>query len=195
MIRASVVLTVLMALLPVQLAAENAASRREEALAFIEFPWQQLNYDIVFMPPRIGFRAMTFPKVRRIEIYARPTDDSRLLAYDIAHELGHAIDMSFNTEETRRKWMELRGIDPETPWFGCSRCSDYNTPAGDFAETFALLLFGSKNFSGRIAPAPTAGQLAVLRPFFEGWFLLPASLATTIPNTNRSPKSGQAAKD
>ena len=63
--------------------------------------------------------------------------------------------------------MELRGIDPKTPWFGCSRCSDYKTPAGDFAETFALLLLGPGNFAGRIAPLPTAEQILMLKPFFD----------------------------
>jgi len=61
--------------------------------------------------------------------------------------------------------MEARGIDPETPWFGCNRCSDFNTPAGDFAETFAFLMLGPGNFSGRIAAAPTAKQIPALKAF------------------------------
>ena len=132
----------------------------------IEFPWHQLNYRIVFLAPRRGVRAMTFPDKHRIEVYARPGDPPRLLAYDIAHELGHAIDATFNTEQKREKWMELRGIDPRTRWFGCDACSDYNTPSGDFAETFAFLLLGPGYFSGRIAPPPTPAQIPVLMPFF-----------------------------
>src|SRR5215831_11716630 len=91
--------------------AADLTSRQQAALAMIPFPWQRLKYDIVFLQPRLGVRAMTFPKEHRIEIYARPQDDIHLLAYDIAHELGHAVDMTYNTNETRRKWMELRGID------------------------------------------------------------------------------------
>jgi hypothetical protein len=94
-----------------------------------------------------------------------------MLAFEIAHELGHAIDLTFNTDETRARWMKSRGIDPATPWFGCNRCSDYNTPAGDFAETFALLLLGSGQFSGRIAPAPTSEQVPTLISFFPEGFL------------------------
>src|SRR5262249_33766217 len=115
---------------------------------------------------RAGFRAMTIPGEHRIEIYARPQDDIDLLAYDIAHEIGHAIDLSYNTPETRRQWMKLRGIDPSTAWFGCDRCSDYNTPAGDFAETFAFLLRGPKYFRSRISPPPTAEQVEALIPLF-----------------------------
>src|SRR2546427_2861256 len=80
--------------------------RPESALDLISIPWQALGYEILFMPPRPGFRAMTIPGQHRIEIYARPQDDLALLAYDIAHELGHAIDLRYNTSETRRQWME-----------------------------------------------------------------------------------------
>jgi hypothetical protein len=189
-----VVLTVILAVLPIRLAAQDVVSRNEEALSLIKFPWQQLKYNIVFKAPRPGYRAMTYPKQQKIEVYVRPADDTRLLAYDIAHELGHAIDMTYNTHETRKKWMALRGIDPATPWFGCSRCSDYNTPAGDFAETFALLLFGPENFASRIAPPPTAEQLPLLRPFFESWFSRPDSNPPTLQNAsndNQEPINSQ----
>ena len=163
---------------------EDFANRNNEALALISFPWQQLHYNIVFLAPKQGVRAMIFPTARRIEVYARPSDDSRLLAYDIAHELGHAIDLTFNTAETRKQWMATRGINPHTPWFGCNRCSDFKTPAGDFAETFAFLLLGPDNFSGRIASAPTAEQVPVLKAFF------PSKLEQTPVN----PSDGVEAK-
>jgi hypothetical protein len=146
--------------------AKRALVREQAALALIGFPWQQLQYDIVFMAPRPGIRAMTIFGQHRIEVYARPNDNARLLAFDIAHELGHAIDVTRNTGETRRKWLKARGIDPSTPWFGCSGCSDFNTPAGDFAETFALFLLGPGHFSGRIAPPPTTEQVPALAAFF-----------------------------
>ena len=109
---------------------------------------------------------MTIGSEHRIEIYVRPQDDVQLIAYDIAHELGHAMDLTYNTDETRKKWMMVRGIDPATSWFGCNQCSDYSTPAGDFAETFALMLRGPEFFRGRIAPRPSTVQLRVLMSFF-----------------------------
>lgn len=159
-------------LLPGTVAAEGPAfspaelTRQQAVLALIPFPWQQLDYEIVFLPPRRGYRAMTFPQKRRIEVYARPQDDIRLIAYDIAHELGHVIDLVHNTAEKRNQWKAARGVAPSTTWFGCSRCSDYNTPAGDFAETFALLVFGPEDFRGRIAPRPSEKQLQALKSFF-----------------------------
>ena len=143
----------------------------ESALGLLQIPWKQLGYQIVFMPPRAGFRAMTLPAKHRIEVYARPQDDLDLLAYDIAHELGHAIDVTYNTTATRRQWMQLRGIQAGTAWFGCDRCSDYNTPAGDFAETFALMLCGPKYFRGRIAEKPTPEQVSALAQLLPKQFL------------------------
>src|ERR1044072_9193047 len=128
MIRGLVTLLILCVVsLPMPVAGESAAVaanpemvRTNAALAMITFAWQQeLAYQIVFMEPQTGYRAMTYPKQHRIEIYARPGDDSVRLAHDIAHELGHAVDVTFNTPATRKKWMELRGIDPETSWFAC----------------------------------------------------------------------------
>ena len=166
MLRVLVVLILILTSLPAGNAAPRYSAAQAAALALIDFPWQQLQYEIVFLPPRKGFRAMTIAKERRIEVYARPADDVALLAYDIAHELGHAIDLTRNTSESRRKWKEFRGIDSATPWFGCDRCSDYNTPAGDFAETFAMFLLGPEHFSGRIARRPNTDELQNLMSFF-----------------------------
>lgn len=168
MYRVSAVLMVVILALsfPTGTAANSLNGTETAALSLIAFPWQQLQYEIVFLGPKPGFRAMTLSREHRIEVYVRPGDDPRLLAYDIAHELGHVIDLMHNTSETRKRWMESRGIDPQTPWFGCNRCSDFDTPAGDFAETFALLLLGPQYFSGRIAKPPTTDQVRALTEFF-----------------------------
>ena len=181
MMRATVVLT-LIVLLSAPLGAEPLAARNAAALARIPFSWQQLHYEIVFLPPQQGIRAMIFERDHKIEIYARPADDAQRVAYDIAHELGHAIDFTFNTAESRRRWMVLRGIDSSTPWFGCNRCTDFETPAGDFAETFALFLLGPGHFSGRIAPPPTPEQILTLKPFF------PNATLSRLWNTSISDK-------
>ena len=160
------VLTLLLVLLPLSMPPVFPAARPESALDLISIQWQKLGYEIVFMPARPGFRAMTFPSRHRIEVYARSQDNLDLLAYDIAHEIGHAIDVTYNTAETRKHWMESRGIDPATIWFGCDRCSDYSTPAGDFAETFAMYLCGPKYFRGRIASRPTPEEMVILAQFF-----------------------------
>lgn len=169
MLRALPFIAVVFALMPSAVTATHPP-RPESALDLIQIPWQQLGYEIVFMPSRTGFRAMTISDKHRIEIYARPQDEVELLAHDIAHELGHAVDLTYNTPEIRKAWMQLRGIDPETPWFGCNRCSDYNTPAGDFAESFAFIMYGPRYFRGRIALRPTSEQIPALSEFFPDSF-------------------------
>jgi hypothetical protein len=145
---------------------DDATERlRKEVLGLIRFPWKKLGYEIAFMGPRPGYRAMTISEQRRIEIYNRPGDTPLLTAYDLAHELGHAVDLDNNTPERRTRWRELRGIDPEAAWFGCSRCPDYNTPAGDFAETFAFLLLGPGNYHSRMALPPAKDQISALAAF------------------------------
>ena len=155
----------------------------ESALDLIQIPWKQLGYQIVFKPPRAGYRAMTFAGKHKIEVYARAQDDQDLLAYDIAHEIGHVVDLTYNTPETRKAWMKMRGINPATKWFGCSRCSDYNTPAGDFAETFAMYLRGPKYFRSRIARRPTPEALAALSRFFPDKLLRNAPVTAPVTST------------
>ncbi len=140
--------------------------RPDAVLSLIPFDWHALNYEIAFLGPRVGIRAMTFPSKHKIEVYVRSGDDPHLIAFDIAHELGHAIDFTYNTAESRKNWMAARGIDSSAPWFGCNQCSDFDTPAGDFAETFALLVYGPEYFRGRIASAPQQDKLQSLRRFF-----------------------------
>ncbi len=142
-------------------------NRRQEVLALIHYPWEDLGFNVVFMDSRPGYRAMTLTARHRIEIYARPGDGALYQAYDLAHELGHAFDLKNNTDARRRKWMELRGIDTSTPWFGCNACPDYGTPAGDFAETFAFLLLGPGNFHSMMAPLPKANQISELAAFCQ----------------------------
>ena len=140
-------------------------SRPEAVLGLIHYPWQQLGYEVVFLPARAGFRAMTMSERHRIEIYMRSGDRLRDTAYDVAHELGHAFDLEYNDEDRHSRWCVLRGIDPSTPWFGCNRCPDYDTPAGDFAETFAFLLLGPGNYHSLMAAPPNLDEIPQLAAF------------------------------
>ncbi len=140
-------------------------SRSKSVLGLIRYPWQQLGYEVVFLSSRPGFRAMTISDKRRIEIYVRSADAPIDTAYDLAHELGHAFDLEYNDAARRTRWCEMRGIAPDTPWFGCNRCPDYSTPAGDFAETFALLLLGPGNYHSHMAPPPRLEDVPQLAAF------------------------------
>ncbi len=146
---------------------ESQRRRKTAVLAMIRFPWKKLGYEIAFLGPRPGYRAMTIADKRRIEIYMRPGESALMQAYDLAHELGHAFDLEYNNSERRLRWLQLRGINLSTPWFGCNRCPDYSTPAGDFAETFALLLLGPGNYHSRMSQPPTSSQIRKLAAFCQ----------------------------
>jgi hypothetical protein len=142
---------------------EAGRLKKAQALALIQYDWEPLGYEIRFLGPRPGYRAMTIADKKLIEVYVREGDDIEVLAFDLAHELGHAYDLERMDTRSRNRWRELRGIDPKIPWFGCNRCPDYETPAGDFAETFALLLLGSSNYHSRLCAAPAPEEMTLLR--------------------------------
>lgn len=136
-------------------------SKGEQALALLSFPWTRLGYEVVFLPGVSGLRARVLRVERRIEVYVRPGDSVRQVAFDIAHEVGHAIDFEEMTKPERAEWQQVRAIDAAVPWYGCSGCTDYATPAGDWAEAFAVWQVGGTSRS-QLAPQPSPDQLAVL---------------------------------
>jgi hypothetical protein len=136
----------------------------EAALARMSYPWAKVGYTINFLGAMPGKYGRTVPSGHRIDIYVRPDESFELLRHVVAHELGHAIDMSYNDPSRHRRWQELRGIDPSTPWVVWNQM-DFATPAGDFAETFAAWQVGDANRS-RMAPAPDGPTMAALVPLF-----------------------------
>ena len=138
---------------------ENAQG--EQALNLVTYPWRTTlpGWHIVFLPERTGYLAMTFRLDRRIEVYVRADRSPEALAHDIAHELGHAVDVTYNNDESRALYRSLRAVPATSPWWACNSCTDLQTLAGDFAETFALLAAPSYRFYGQLASAPTGSAL------------------------------------
>ena len=117
----------------------NIAARSAEALTLIRVPWKDLlpGWRIAFRGPRKGYLAMTMRPERRIEIYVRGDRSVVAIAHDIAHELGHAVDVTYNTDQSRSTYLALRGLDINQDWWTCEGCRDLDVAAGDFAESFA----------------------------------------------------------
>ena len=139
----------------------------QAALERIAYDWERIGFRIKFMGPRAGYRGGTFPYEKLIEIYVRPELSVDEIAWDIAHELGHAYDWVFNTDAERALFKRVRGYGDNPAWFACSGCTDFSTPAGDFAETFAFWAMDAENpHRGRITAPPTEQQLALLEPLF-----------------------------
>jgi hypothetical protein len=123
-----------------------------------------------FAAGRSGYLGLTYLQERRIVLYVRScsAESDALLRHVAAHELGHAFDAAFMSEPQRADWLQARGISTSTPWFGCRSCSDFATPAGDFAEVYAQWARGGGTFKSRLAGRPGAAELDDLaRTFFQ----------------------------
>ncbi len=142
------------------------ARRGYTALALISYPWRDLGWDISFHEARPGLLGLAYEPEKHIYIFVRRNQSLRALAFTIAHEIGHAYDFTNSTRESHNRWLELRGIDRMTRWSGCNGCSDFETPAGDFAEVFAVWQVGPVDFRSRMAPLPEGERLRVLSQEF-----------------------------
>jgi hypothetical protein len=153
--------------------------RGAAALALISYPWERTGFSIVFTGPNDGLLGLTDPSSKRTTIYIRPTQSIRDIARVLAHEIGHTVDFTMTTDAERADYRRIRGLD-NRPWYpDCSGCSDYASPVGDWAETFAYWLLGDGSFASQLAPKPTAAQLTALTPLFT-----PDAPAVTTPTTH-----------
>jgi hypothetical protein len=143
--------------------------RGEQVLATFEYDWQSglPGWEFSFHPGREGVLGYTFVREKRIEIYVRDQMSDSLLAHVIAHEMGHAIDVTENTGDDRRRWQEVRGIE-DKPWWPGSGATDFSTGAGDFAESFAAWQLGSASFRSNLGEPPDDAARAVMAELVNG---------------------------
>jgi len=144
----------------------NEASRQvaSEALGLIAYDWQGSlpGWELRFLDPRAGYRGLTYPDERVVEVYVRHGDTPYVLAHVIAHELGHAVDVTWFDGADRARWSAARQLGAGTPWFVDTGGADFASGAGDFAESFAYWQVGPPAWIGELAPPPTVEQLQVL---------------------------------
>ena len=169
----AVVLAAVCTVVPPQATEAQAAScaggtpdeKGQAATARLRYPWRDLGYTVEFQPGRPGYLGLTYPGQRRIVLFVRECQTVDSVAHVFGHEVGHAVDVTYNDALRRLEWQRIRGFD--APWFPCDGCSDYRTGAGDFAEVFAFLKAPPGAFRSALAGRPTAEQAAVLEPFFH----------------------------
>ncbi|MCP5029859.1 MAG: hypothetical protein GY929_26605 [Actinomycetia bacterium] len=150
-------------------AGSDPGRRGREALALVPFDWQAHlpSWRIDFGPSREDAVGFTWSRERRIEIFVPEDASVGFLAHVIAHELGHAVDVELNSPDDRLRWQEARGITG-TAWWAASGSSDFNSGAGDFAESFAAWLVGPERFASQLGEPPTIQQLALLAELSGG---------------------------
>ena len=115
---------------------------------------------IEFRAGRTGFLGATWPDSRRIEIFVRDDLGDRDVAFTLAHEIGHAVDVVHLDEADRSRWLRARGRT-DARWWADSGASDFEVGAGDWAEAFAVWQVGGRSLS-TVAPQPDAGDLALV---------------------------------
>lgn len=145
--------------------AETPAQRGARVLASLHYPYQALGYRFAFLPGRGGYLGLTDAGARQVTIWVRSSESDVVLAHTIAHELGHVLDFTRGTPVRRAKYLLVRGLASQ-PWFGCDGCTDFRSPAGDWAEVFAQWVAGPGDFRSEMAGAPTRAQLTALDALF-----------------------------
>jgi hypothetical protein len=132
----------------------------EPALELIRYPWRSelQGWTITFLEPRGSASGYTWSAERHIEVFVRESDPSDRVARVLAHELGHAIDVTLNSPDDRRDWLTERGLDQDTDWWPGSGRPDFETGAGDFAEVFAASQVGEDDFRSKLNPQIDQGD-------------------------------------
>ncbi len=147
-------------------AQSYAESVGQAALATIDYPIETLGWDIRFLPGRTGYLGLAIGPKRRIEIYVRSTHSVTDVAHTLAHEVGHAVDLTYGTKYRHDEYLRMRGFSPDADWFGCDECTDYATPAGDFAEVFEYWLLGGGDYRSQLGAAPDSVRLEQISHLF-----------------------------
>lgn len=120
-------------------------------------------WTVSFERARQGYKGITYPSRRRIEIYVRRDQSITELAHVLAHELGHAIDVTYFTDAERAAFNVLRGRHPGSPWWVRPGGNDFASGSGDWAECFAWMVTGGRGgFFSRLGPPPDAAQQQVM---------------------------------
>jgi len=152
-------------------AVDYGAQLDDVAMSRISFDWSRRlpGWQIQFVGPRQGYRGSTFPDRRLIQIYVRPTATIDDVAHVVAHEIGHAIDVTYFDDVDRGRFNLARGRSVSAAWWVAPGATDFSSGAGDWAEAFAWAQVGPDGgWYSQLSPPPTAEQLGVIADLIAG---------------------------
>jgi hypothetical protein len=132
-------------------------ARGRAALELLRFDYEDAfpGWTISFLPGRQRLLGLTLVGERQVEIYIRKDRPVEGIAHDIAHEFGHIVDVTYNNDQIRSRYLKARGLSAETPWWACNSCRDLEVGAGDFAEVFAHIVAPRFAFYSKLKSAPS----------------------------------------
>jgi hypothetical protein len=120
------------------------------------------DWTVRFEEEHPSYLGLADSRTRTITIYLRASLPDRVLTWTMYHEVGHSHDFTYLNTAKRDRWSAARGYPDET-WFGCNYCTDYETPAGDWAEAFASCHTGwNDQWRSELGGPPTAAQCNLL---------------------------------
>ncbi len=145
-------------------AAASPETAGAAALDTIPFDWEQLlpGWSIEFAGYHEELLGGTSWQEQHITIWIRPEQSVGQIRHVLAHEIGHALDVTYFDEPIRSRWMARRGFPPGEDWWPRSGENDYASPAGDLAETIATWVNGTDHWAGTAAE-PTDADVTLLR--------------------------------
>lgn len=115
-----------------------------------------------------SYQGLSSTGTRTVTIWARSSDTRQELRIIIAHELGHVLDFTTLTKADKHRYLELRDRGSfNGAWYPANGTSDYASPAGDFAEVYALWLAGPGDFRSTFAARPSSTRLAQIGQLFS----------------------------
>jgi hypothetical protein len=120
------------------------------------------NWTVRFEDEHPQYLGLADSRTRTITIHMRESMPDRVMSWTMYHEVGHSHDFTFLNTAERDRWARSRGYAGRA-WFGCNYCSDYETPVGDWAESFAYCHTGwDDQWRSKMGTTPTAGQCDLL---------------------------------
>lgn len=119
----------------------------EQAEALISYRWRSLlpDWTVCYQPEGFDAGAETDLDNRQMTIYVNPESSAAEVSAALAHEIAHAIDMTYLDDDDRFRWIEARGL-PAVWWPG-DGLTDYCVGSGDFAEALSAMWVGSPSYS------------------------------------------------
>lgn len=136
---------------------------RAEALVDYDFRSALPAWQFEFAGDNEEWHGVTNSVTKTITIYVESESTAESVGSVLMHEIGHAIDIEFLSDDQRREWVGLRNM-PATWWTG-DGLSDFAVGAGDFAEAVAAFTMGSPSQS--VYGEFTAAQMAFVEAVLE----------------------------